>query len=69
MKSITIGAFENQCLLRKMTRTPAFGFLITTSMKLCSPCSRESTERAVGWYSTGPKLMENDLDVHGLFDK
>ncbi|KAL8201121.1 hypothetical protein R6Q57_012460 [Mikania cordata] len=27
-----------------MTRTPAFGFLITTIMKLCSQCSRESTD-------------------------
>ncbi|GKA26755.1 26S proteasome non-ATPase regulatory subunit 7 homolog A [Tanacetum coccineum] len=24
-------------------------------------------EHVVGWYSTGPKLRENDLDVHGLF--
>lgn len=76
-------------------------------MRLCSPCSRESTvmivfirsvvnsaslipplhecssiliqylqynvcvakEHVVGWYSTGPKLRENDLDVHGLFNE
>ncbi|KAL0003291.1 hypothetical protein SO802_017072 [Lithocarpus litseifolius] len=25
-------------------------------------------EHVVGWYSTGPKLRENDLDVHGLFN-
>ncbi|KAK9920455.1 hypothetical protein M0R45_029010 [Rubus argutus] len=24
-------------------------------------------EHVVGWYSTGPKLRENDLDVHSLF--
>ncbi|CAI0443531.1 unnamed protein product [Linum tenue] len=24
-------------------------------------------EHVVGWYSTGPKLKENDLDIHGLF--
>jgi len=24
-------------------------------------------EHVVGWYSTGPKLRENDLDVHELF--
>ncbi|KAI3988855.1 hypothetical protein MKX01_016426 [Papaver californicum] len=24
-------------------------------------------EHIVGWYSTGPKLRENDLDVHALF--
>uniref|UniRef100_A0A453D4W8 MPN domain-containing protein n=1 Tax=Aegilops tauschii subsp. strangulata TaxID=200361 RepID=A0A453D4W8_AEGTS len=24
-------------------------------------------EHVVGWYSTGPKLKENDLDVHALF--
>ncbi|KAM1020173.1 hypothetical protein ACFX13_042197 [Malus domestica] len=24
-------------------------------------------EHVVGWYSTGPKLRENDLDIHGLF--
>ncbi|KAH0851042.1 hypothetical protein HID58_004056 [Brassica napus] len=24
-------------------------------------------EHVVGWYSTGPKLRENDLDVHALF--
>ncbi|CAH1440493.1 unnamed protein product [Lactuca virosa] len=26
-------------------------------------------EHVVGWYSTGPKLRENDLDVHGLFNE
>ncbi|KAM3370745.1 hypothetical protein ACQJBY_018214 [Aegilops geniculata] len=26
-------------------------------------------EHVVGWYSTGPKLKENDLDVHALFAK
>ncbi|XWS65879.1 hypothetical protein CRYUN_Cryun05aG0151500 [Craigia yunnanensis] len=25
-------------------------------------------EHVVGWYSTGPKLRENDLDIHGLFN-
>ncbi|KAL1222138.1 26S proteasome non-ATPase regulatory subunit 7 -like protein B [Cardamine amara subsp. amara] len=25
-------------------------------------------EHIVGWYSTGPKLRENDLDVHALFN-
>ncbi|CAH2054083.1 unnamed protein product [Thlaspi arvense] len=25
-------------------------------------------EHVVGWYSTGPKLRENDLDVHALFN-
>ncbi|KAL5059862.1 hypothetical protein RYX36_031466, partial [Vicia faba] len=25
-------------------------------------------EHVVGWYSTGPKLKENDLDIHGLFN-
>lgn len=25
-------------------------------------------EHVVGWYSTGPKIRENDLDVHGLFN-
>ncbi|GAA0152702.1 translation initiation factor [Lithospermum erythrorhizon] len=25
-------------------------------------------EHLVGWYSTGPKLKENDLNVHGLFN-
>ncbi|KAG2242229.1 hypothetical protein Bca52824_095930 [Brassica carinata] len=24
-------------------------------------------EHVIGWYSTGPKLRENDLDVHALF--
>ncbi|KAM1949410.1 hypothetical protein ACFX15_009468 [Malus domestica] len=24
-------------------------------------------EHVVGWYSTGPKLKENDLDIHNLF--
>ncbi|PQP96005.1 26S proteasome non-ATPase regulatory subunit 7 homolog A [Prunus yedoensis var. nudiflora] len=24
-------------------------------------------EHVVGWYSTGPKLRENDLDIHSLF--
>ncbi|KAE8728882.1 26S proteasome non-ATPase regulatory subunit 7-like protein B [Hibiscus syriacus] len=24
-------------------------------------------EHVVGWYSTGPKLRENDLDIHRLF--
>lgn len=23
----------------------------------------------MGWYSTGPKLRENDLDIHGLFNE
>ncbi|XP_017623650.1 26S proteasome non-ATPase regulatory subunit 7 homolog B-like [Gossypium arboreum] len=26
-------------------------------------------EHVVGWYSTGPKLRENDLDIHRLFHK
>ncbi|KAJ6901229.1 26S proteasome non-ATPase regulatory subunit 7 [Populus alba x Populus x berolinensis] len=26
-------------------------------------------EHVVGWYSTGPKLRENDLEIHGLFNK
>lgn len=26
-------------------------------------------EHVVGWYSTGPKLRENDLDVHNLFNE
>ncbi|KAG6393518.1 hypothetical protein SASPL_147761 [Salvia splendens] len=26
-------------------------------------------EHVVGWYSTGPKLKENDLSVHGLFSE
>ncbi|PWZ41090.1 26S proteasome non-ATPase regulatory subunit 7 A [Zea mays] len=26
-------------------------------------------EHVVGWYSTGPKLRENDLDVHALFNR
>uniref|UniRef100_A0A0E0DJJ3 MPN domain-containing protein n=1 Tax=Oryza meridionalis TaxID=40149 RepID=A0A0E0DJJ3_9ORYZ len=25
-------------------------------------------EHVVGWYSTGPKLRENDLDIHALFN-
>ncbi|OWM83540.1 hypothetical protein CDL15_Pgr013021 [Punica granatum] len=25
-------------------------------------------EHVVGWYSTGPKLRENDLNIHALFD-
>ncbi|PWA48857.1 JAB1/Mov34/MPN/PAD-1 [Artemisia annua] len=25
-------------------------------------------EHVVGWYSTGPKLRKNDLDIHGLFN-
>ncbi|RZB42133.1 26S proteasome non-ATPase regulatory subunit 7-like B [Glycine soja] len=25
-------------------------------------------EHVVGWYSTGPKLRENDFDTHGLFN-
>ncbi|KAG8651443.1 hypothetical protein MANES_07G126400v8 [Manihot esculenta] len=25
-------------------------------------------EHVVGWYSTGPKLRENDLDIHGLLN-
>ncbi|KAL8208336.1 hypothetical protein R6Q57_007748 [Mikania cordata] len=27
-----------------------------------------ANEHVVGWYSTGPKLRENDLDVHALFN-
>ncbi|GMP23300.1 hypothetical protein CsSME_00000950 [Camellia sinensis var. sinensis] len=26
-------------------------------------------EHVVGWYSTGPKLRENDLNIHGLFNE
>ena len=26
-------------------------------------------EHVVGWYSTGPKLRENDLEIHGLFNE
>jgi len=26
-------------------------------------------EHVVGWYSTGPKLRENDLDIHALFNE
>ncbi|GER32785.1 26S proteasome regulatory subunit 7 [Striga asiatica] len=28
----------------------------------------ESMEHVVGWYSTGPKLKENDLNIHELFN-
>ncbi|KAF7816347.1 26S proteasome non-ATPase regulatory subunit 7-like protein A [Senna tora] len=26
-------------------------------------------EHVVGWYSTGPKIRENDLNIHGLFNE
>lgn len=26
-------------------------------------------EHVVGWYSTGPKLKENDLSIHSLFNE
>ncbi|KAG8500758.1 hypothetical protein CXB51_002779 [Gossypium anomalum] len=31
--------------------------------------SAAAKEHVVGWYSTGPKLRENDLDIHRLFHK
>ncbi|GFP82197.1 26S proteasome non-ATPase regulatory subunit 7 homolog a, partial [Phtheirospermum japonicum] len=49
------------CLLKKMIGTQAFGFSIITTMN-------QSKEHVVGWYSTGPKLKENDLNVHELFN-
>ncbi|GJR79843.1 hypothetical protein Tco_0150628 [Tanacetum coccineum] len=31
------------------------------------PNGNQLTSLVVGWYCTGPKLRENDLNVHGLF--
>ncbi|KAE8022871.1 hypothetical protein FH972_008632 [Carpinus fangiana] len=55
------------CPLKKMTRIQAYGFLTTTIMNRCFQCSTK--EHVVGWYSTGPKLPDNDLEVHRLFHK
>jgi|APAra0007618328_1042625.scaffolds.fasta_scaffold09309_2 hypothetical protein len=37
-------------------------------MLLTLPTCFSAKEHVVGWYSTGPKLRENDLDVHALFN-
>lgn len=42
-------------------------FNSTTSIDLCSPCV--AREKIVGWYSTGPKLKEADLDINSLMSK
>ncbi|KAJ6901238.1 26S proteasome non-ATPase regulatory subunit 7 [Populus alba x Populus x berolinensis] len=47
------------CHLKKMIRTQESGFLTTIIT---------TKEHVVGWYSTGPKLRENDLEIHGLFN-
>ncbi|CAA6666439.1 unnamed protein product [Spirodela intermedia] len=44
-------------------KDPSIWFLIIIIMSQCF----QSKEHVVGWYSTGPKLRENDLDVHALF--
>jgi len=28
-----------------------------------------ASERVVGWYSTGPKIRQNDLDIHSVFSR
>lgn len=45
--------------------------LFYTCVNLCSILKRlflfSAKERVVGWYSTGPKLRESDLDIQELF--
>lgn len=36
--------------------------------QLSAPCpSCAARERIIGWYHTGPRLRESDLDIHALF--
>nr|GMD89993.1 hypothetical protein Iba_chr14dCG5360 [Ipomoea batatas] len=46
-----------QCLSKKMTRMQAYGFLTTTTMSLCFPCSGELMPRSM--LSVGTALAQN----------
>ncbi|KAG6436634.1 hypothetical protein SASPL_101536 [Salvia splendens] len=51
------------------TRKRVVGVLLGSSFKgtVDVTNSYAAKEHVVGWYSTGPKLKENDLNIHGLF--
>ncbi|KAK6135820.1 hypothetical protein DH2020_030428 [Rehmannia glutinosa] len=51
-------------------RDPSIWFLDNTYHESMLSMFRRinAKEHVVGWYSTGPKLKENDLNVHGLFN-
>ncbi|XP_043711704.1 26S proteasome non-ATPase regulatory subunit 7 homolog B-like isoform X2 [Telopea speciosissima] len=51
------------------TRKRVIGVLLGSSSKgtVDVTNSYAAKEHVVGWYSTGPKLRENDLDIHVLF--
>jgi hypothetical protein len=44
-----------------------WGILIFLYMSIYNHVSAK--EHVIGWYSTGPKLRDNDLEVHRLFHK
>ncbi|KAL3650240.1 26S proteasome non-ATPase regulatory subunit 7 A [Castilleja foliolosa] len=51
-------------------RDPSIWFLDHNYHESMFSMSRRinAKEHVVGWYSTGPKLKENDLNIHGLFN-
>ncbi|KAL5568516.1 hypothetical protein UlMin_025091 [Ulmus minor] len=54
----------------KDTRKRVVGVFLGSSFKgtVDVTNSYAAKEHVVGWYSIGPKLQENDLDIHGLFN-
>lgn len=52
-----------------MMLVQGFSWGILTSMYLLISSDVLAKEHVVGWYSTGPKLRENDLDIHRLLHK
>ncbi|RVW44558.1 26S proteasome non-ATPase regulatory subunit 7-like B [Vitis vinifera] len=66
---VLLSIVDNYNRVAKDTRKRVIGVLLGSSFKgtVDVTNSYAAKEHVVGWYSTGPKLRENDLDIHGLF--
>ncbi|XP_039070374.1 26S proteasome non-ATPase regulatory subunit 7 homolog B-like isoform X3 [Hibiscus syriacus] len=66
---VLLSIVDNYNRVAKDTRKRVVGVLLGTSFKgtVDVTNSYAAKEHVVGWYSTGPKLRENDLDIHRLF--
>ncbi|KAH9672814.1 26S proteasome non-ATPase regulatory subunit 7 [Citrus sinensis] len=66
---VLLSIVDNYNRVAKDTRKRVVGVLLGSSFKGTVDVSNSyaAKEHVVGWYSTGPKLRENDLDIHQLF--
>ncbi|KAJ1383594.1 Rpn11/EIF3F, C-terminal [Sesbania bispinosa] len=67
---VLLSIVDNYNRVAKDTRKRVVGVLLGSTFKGTVDVSNSyaAKEHVVGWYSTGPKLRENDLDIHGLFN-